>query len=228
VAKLNFHERNDAELVQLGDSELVAYILEARRSGRNEAAVLAAKVLAFRYEPRIRAFVRTRLGSKGEVVTDEVAGRTFSDAIASIANFEGESVPEFGGWIFRIAKNRIVDYHRKGRVDQTPLDVRNEDGEWRERDIETGDPTEVVDRGDVINQALGELSERHRAVVIRVRFHRDSHKETAEYVNRHFADQTDDPMTEQNVSQINSRFGKRLKELRDEAEDPPSGDQRDD
>ena len=135
--------------------ELVAYILEARRSGRSEAAVLAAQMLAFRYEPRIRAFVRTRLGSKGEIVTDEVAGRTFSDAIASIANFEGESVPEFGGWIFRIAKNRIVDYHRKGRVDQTPLEIRTEEGEWRERDIETGDPTEVVDRGDVINQALG-------------------------------------------------------------------------
>ena len=225
---MNFRERNDAELAQLDDGELVAYMLEARRSGRSEAALLAAKMLAFRYEPRIRAFVRTRLGSKGEIVTDEVAGRTFSDAIASIANFEGESVPEFGGWIFRIAKNRIVDYHRKGRVDQSPLDIRTEDGEWRQRDIETGDPTEVLDRADVINQALDELSERHRQVVIRVRFRGDSHQEAAEYVNRHFGDETDDPMTEQNVSQINSRFGKRLKELRREAEDPPSPDQRDD
>ena len=69
---------------------------------------------------------------------------------------------------------------------------------------------------------------RHREVVIRVRFRRVSHKEAAEYVNRHFGDETDDPMTEQNVSQINSRFGKRLKELLREAEDPPSGDQRDD
>lgn len=225
---MNFRERNDAELAQLGDSELVAYMLEARRSGRNEAALLAAQVLAFRYEPRIRAYVRTRLGSKGEIVADEVAGRTFSDAIASIASFEGESAPEFGGWIFRIAKNRIVDYHRKRRVEQMPLEVRTPEGEWRERDLETGDPTEVVDRGDVINQALGELSERHRQVVIRVRFHRDSHKEAAEYVNRHLADETDDLMTEQNVNQINSRFGKRLKELRREAEDPPFPDQRDD
>ena len=32
-----------------------------------------------------------------------------------------------------------------------------------------------------------------------------------------------DPMTEQNVSQINSRFGKRLKELLREAENPPTG-----
>src|SRR3954453_19296325 len=145
-------------------------MLEARRSARTEAAVLAAKVLAFRYEPRIRAFVRTRLGSKGEIATDEVAGRTFSDAIASIANFEGESIPEFGGWIFRIAKNRIVDYHRKGRVDQTRRDIRAGDGEWREREIGAGDPTEVIDRVDIIRQALDELTERHRQVVIRVRF----------------------------------------------------------
>src|SRR3954453_6137077 len=136
-------------------------MLEARRSARTEAAVLAAKVLAFRYEPRIRAFVRTRLGSKGEIATDEVAGRTFSDAIASIANFEGESVPEFGGWIFRIAKNRIVDYHRKGRVEEIPLEWLAPDGEWVEREIETGDPTAVIDRGDVINQALSELSRTH-------------------------------------------------------------------
>jgi RNA polymerase sigma factor (sigma-70 family) len=225
---LNFRELNDAELARLGDQELVAYIVDARKAGRTDAAVVAAQVLAFRYEDRIRAFVATRLESKGRAEADDVAERTMSDAIASVAGFEGESLPEFGGWIFRIAKNRIVDYHRKGRVDQVPLEWRTPDGEWAEREIETGDPTAVIDRGDLISQALSELSEVHREVVIRVRFRRFSHKEAAEDVNRHFPEEMNDPMTEQNVSQINSRFGKRLKELLREAENPPAADEPDD
>ena len=124
-------------------------------------------------------------------------------------------MPEFGGWIFRIAKNRIVDYHRKGRVGPDPRWT----SEPRMASGGSGTSRRATPRrrwtaADVINQALDELSERHRQVVIRVRFRRDSHKEAAEYVNRHFGDKTDDPMTEQNVNQINSRFGKRLKELR--------------
>ena len=225
---MNFRERNDAELARLGDGELIAYIVDARRAGRIEAAVMAAQVLALRYEPRIRGYVTTRLQSKGRAVSDDVAERTISDAIVSVANFEGESLPEFGGWIFQIAKFRIVDYHRKGRVDQVPLEFKSPDGEWVQREIESGDPTEVIDRGDVISQALSELSDVHREVVIRVRFRRFSHKKAADDVNRQFADQMNDPMTEQNVSQINSRFGKRLKELLREAENPPTGDEPDD
>jgi RNA polymerase sigma factor (sigma-70 family) len=221
---LNFRERNDADLARLGDEELVAYIVDARRARRTDAAVTAAQVLAFRYERRIRGFVGSKLGSKGTLVTEEVAERTISDAIASVAGFGGASVPEFGGWIFRIARNRIVDYHRKGRVEEVPFEVKTPEGEWRERDIETGDPTEVLDSADVINQALGELNDAHREVVILVRFRRLSHREAAAQINSQFSGELNDPMTEQNVSKINSRFGKRLDELLHEAEDPPADD----
>ena len=218
---LNFRERNDAELAKVSDEELVRYIVEARGAGRIEAATIAAQVLALRYEPRIKAYVATRLQSKGPLVIEDVAERTLSDAIASVGRFQGATIPEFGGFIFRIAKLRIVDYHRKGRADETPLDVMTPDGEWQHPEIKTGDPTELVDRGDVINQALGELNERHREVVILVRFRRYSHREAAQEINRQFTDAKDDPMSEQNVSQINSRFGRRLDELLEQADDPP-------
>ena len=141
---MNFRERNDAELARLGDGELIAYIVDARRAGRIEAAVMAAQVLALRYEPRIRGYVATRLQSKGRAVSDDVAERTISDAIVSVANFEGESLPEFGGWIFQIAKFRIVDYHRKGRVDEAPLEFKSPDGEW----VRARDRERRSDRGD--------------------------------------------------------------------------------
>jgi RNA polymerase sigma factor (sigma-70 family) len=221
---LNFRERNDVDLARLGDEELVAYLVEARRAGRTEAAVTAAQVLALRYEPRIRGFVANRLGSKGAAVVDDVAERTLTDAIASAAGFGGESVKEFGAWIFRIARRRIVDYHRKGRVDEIPLEVETKEGETVERVIKTGDPTRVIDHASVINQALGEQNDAHREATVLVRFRGYAHKEAADEVNRQFKGKLNDPMTEQNVSQINSRFGKRLDELLDEAEEPPPVD----
>jgi RNA polymerase sigma factor (sigma-70 family) len=227
---LNLRELNDTELAELAqDSEerLLAYIVEARDAERIEAAVTAAQVLAYRYERQISGFVFNQLGSKGPLVVEEVAERTISDAIGSAAGFAGMTVPEFRGWIYRIARRRIADYHRKGRVDEIPLEVRTEAGETREREIRTGDPTEVIDRTSVINQALDELNEVHREVVIRVRFRRLSHKKTADEVNRHFGNILKDPMTEQNVNQINSRFGKRLDELLEEADDPPPPDDHD-
>lgn len=224
---MNFRERNDAELARLDDDKLVAYVVDSRRVGQSEAAVTAAQVLAFRYERRIRAFIANKLGSKGATVIEEVAERTLTDAIGSAAAFEGKTVPEFGGWIFRIARRRIADYHRKGRVDEVPLEFETREGETRERVIPTGDPTEVVDYSSVINQALSELNETHKLVVFLVRFRGISHKTTATQINRHFGDALNDPMTEQNVNQINSRFGKRLDELLEEADDPPPPDDND-
>ena len=77
----------------------------------------------------------------------------------------------------------------------------------------------------VFTQAFDELKQdSHKLVICLVRFYDLPHKEVAEKVNSQFGDQLTDPMTEQNVNQINSRFDKRLDELLREAEDPPPPD----
>lgn len=227
---MNFRERNDAELGKLAsesEEKLIAYIVAARRAGRSDAAVQAARVLAFRYERRIRGFVLNRLGSKGRAVCDEVAEMALAGAIASVGGFEGSTAGEFRAFVFRIAGRRIADYHRKGRVEEEPLEVDWGEGE-QERGATAGqkeaDPLRAVDDASVFNQAFGELNDSHKLVICLVRFYDLPHKKVAEQVNRHFGSQLNDPMSEQNVNKINSRFDKRLGELLAEADDPPLDD----
>jgi RNA polymerase sigma factor (sigma-70 family) len=224
---VNFRERNDAELAKLArDSEekLIAYIVEARRADRLEAAVQGAQILAFRYQERIRGFVFNRLGSKGPLVVDEIAERTLADAISSMESFAGSTIGEFRGFVFRIARRRIADYLRKGRVEEEPLEVDWGEGTEERPATEQqkqANPQAAIDEASVFNQAFAELNEAHKLVICLIRFYALPHKKVAEQVNRHFGSQLNDPMTEQNVNQINSRFDKRLDELLDEADDPP-------
>ncbi|MBA2448487.1 MAG: sigma-70 family RNA polymerase sigma factor [Chloroflexi bacterium] len=208
---------NDAELYELSDDELIAYIVKARAAGRSSAAELGVRILAFKQERQVTGFMFNQLGSKGPEVVEQVAARTIADAIAAAASFEGESIEEFRGFLFRIAHRRRVDYLRKNRVDEVPL-VNEHDEDAREREFAGGgDPLEAVDRASVFNQAFEELGkDSHKLVVLLTVFHDLPAKETAEQVNRQFAADSDDPMTEQNVNKINSRFRKRLDELLDD------------
>ena len=98
------------------------------------------------------------------------------------------------------------------------------EGPQERDDIGSSDPLDAVDRASIFNQAFSELNDAHKLVICLIRFYDLSHKEVAEQVNRHFKGQMDDPMTEQNVNQINSRFEKRLEELLQEADDPSPPD----
>ncbi len=199
----------------------MAYIVKARAAGRIEAAVLAVQVLAYGHERRISGFIYNQLGSKGADVVDEVAARTIADAIRSAASFEGRSIGEFRAWVFTIARRRRADYLRKKRVDEVPSVTDYGEGE-REDEHAAGNPIDAVDDASVFNQALSELSQdAHKLVVLLGVIHDLPHKQIAVQVNRQFGEQLDDPMTENNASQILSRFKKRLDELLDEADDPP-------
>ena len=153
-AAANFRELNDVELARLArDSEerLVAYIVEARAAGRLEAAVHGAQVLAFSYQERIRGFVFTKIGGRGTVVADEIAERTVADAISSLEGFAGSTIPELRSWIFTIARRRIADYLRRGRVQEEPLEIDWGEGGQEREEMRTTDPFDAVDRGSIFN-----------------------------------------------------------------------------
>lgn len=222
MSPANFRELNDAQLAQLDDERIVEYIRAARQAERGDAVEVATQVLAFKYEEKVLGYVRTRMERFGSAVYEEVAEVALSDTVVAAVGFRGETLPEFGGLVFRIAALRIADYHRKKRIDPLPLIFIDHDGEVKTREAPVDDRTDEIAelslRVPVFKQCHEELNPVHREVVRLVRFEGLAHKEVADEINRQFPDTSDDPMTDQNVAQIDSRFTKCLKRGLDDAE----------
>lgn len=224
-----FRELPEHELARLSDEEQVEYMLAARTAGRLGAAVNAARILAFRHQDRISAFIRSKIGDMGDLVCDEVIERSLTSAIDSAHTIEGSTIKEFRAFIFQIARRRLADFfrERERRVKEVPMERRvgDETAEW---DFAEGDTIAAIDDASVFQQAYDALSERHRFVIVCLRFRDLSQAEVAAEVNRQFDDDSDDPMTEQNVAKINSRFTKEIRRLLEEADDPADPDEDDD
>jgi DNA-directed RNA polymerase specialized sigma24 family protein len=227
----SFRELSEHELDQLSDEELVAYIVRARDSGHLDAAVTGAQLLVFRYEDAVRGFVFNRIGDLGDTVCDQVAGVALGDAAEAAAGFRGDTLGQFRGLVFKITRLRIVDHHR-GRyqkdgtiVREEPLEPdRGDDGPARELggDDPTDERIERLHRGSVFKRVFSKLNRVHQMVILLVKFKDLPHREVADQVNRHFEGDLNDPMTEQNVNKINSRFDQEMDKLLDE-DDPPAG-----
>ena len=200
---------SDTELARLGDDELVAYALRARASGDGDAADLALQIFAFGLEDALRAFVRSRLDSHGDAAIEEVAERALEDAIRSIRGLRGETAPEARAFVFKIARLRIADFHRRGRVRTAPLDAGAEAG---------GSDAAAIDTGLLLEGTLAELRPDHKLVVEHFVLSGYSARETAELVRRRLDGRADDSMSEQNVHQIASRFRRDLRARLEEAE----------
>jgi RNA polymerase sigma-70 factor (ECF subfamily) len=121
------------------------------------------------YLPRVFGFVVRRVGDRA--VAEDVTAATFERALAVIrrGDFRNES---FGGWLYRVASNAVVDDARRGRR-TIPLGVRatdlDRDGEDASDTI--GDDAALaafaaaLDR-DVLRRALVALPEAHRQVIV--------------------------------------------------------------
>ncbi|HEX6232409.1 MAG TPA: RNA polymerase sigma factor [Jiangellaceae bacterium] len=86
------------------DGEAFATLLAAAHAN----APWAFERLFTIYAPRVRAYVRTR----GSAEPDELTNDVFFAVFASLAGFTGDEAA-FRSWTFTIARNRLVDEHRR-------------------------------------------------------------------------------------------------------------------
>jgi RNA polymerase sigma-70 factor (ECF subfamily) len=143
---------------------------------RARADVAAFGELYDWYLPRIHGFIARRVEDRA--VTEDLTATTFERALGAVrrSDFRNES---FGGFLYRVASNAIVDHARRSRW-TVPLGARasdyagldGEDGAGAGRDDATlGDDTATrafaaaLDR-DVLRRALLRLPETHRRVIV--------------------------------------------------------------
>ena len=141
---MNFRQLSDPELDRLGKEDqpaLFEYMVSARRAGRLEDAKRAAQILAYSYDRIVRGYMRNKIGSKGPMVVDELAGQTLADAVRAAGNFKGSTMGEFRSLVFTIARRRRADYLEKHSVKDEKGEKRQVVEEPWEKDFGEG-PTE--------------------------------------------------------------------------------------
>jgi len=88
------------------------------------------------YFDRIYRYIFLRIGNQAE--SEDLTQQVFMNALQSISSFRWRGAP-FSSWLFRIARNQIIDHQRKfSRVQTTPLEMP-----LGREDI---DPAEVVEQ----------------------------------------------------------------------------------
>ncbi len=113
-----------------------------------------------REQSRLRSFVRKRVANEGDV--EDILQDVFSALVE--ANWLTRPVEQAGAWLFRVARNRMIDFFRKKR----PVQFEDEGIEDLLPSADAG-PEEAYVRSllwDELEQALAELPEDQRAVFI--------------------------------------------------------------
>src|SRR2546423_6441887 len=77
------------------------------------------------YLPRIHGFVARRVGER--TVAEDLTAATFERALIAVRGGEFRN-DSFGGWLYRVAANAVVDHVRRGRR-MVPLATRGADGD---------------------------------------------------------------------------------------------------
>jgi RNA polymerase sigma-70 factor, ECF subfamily len=122
------------------------------------------------YLPRIYGYLVRRVEER--TVAEDLSATTFERALVAIrsGSFRNES---FGGWLYRVAGNALVDHVRRGRR-YVPLGIRAGDaGDEAAAGTGLADAddralaafTATVER-DALARALAELPDQHRRVVV--------------------------------------------------------------
>ena len=212
----SFRRLDETRLAQLDDAALIEYVLNARTATDEDAALLGLRIFSFGMEEPIRAFVRTRLASQGEVVVEEVVERTLEGALSSIGSLVGCTPQQARAFVFRIARRRIADFHRRERPPVRSLDDQETESTEAPDSLRTDGEAAWVDASLLIGGLLSSLRDDHRAVVELNVLSGYSARETVDLIRSRVGGRDDDTMTEQNVHQIASRFRRDLRAQLDE------------
>jgi RNA polymerase sigma factor (sigma-70 family) len=154
---------------------------------------LAYNALMAEQDKRIAETVTRERGRLGNFIRRRVPDASEAEDILQDVFYEfveayrlPESIEQVGSWLFRVARNRIIDRFRKRKEEQLP-EVFGEDGEgiWLDEVLPSADagPEAAFARSVLLEElyaALDELPEVQRAVFIAHELDGRSFKELAE------------------------------------------------
>lgn len=145
------------------------------RARRGDARAMGA--LHDHYADRLFRFVRFRLGSVEDA--EDVAQRVFLRMIEALPRYESRGTP-FGAWLFRIARNAVVDHRRTSRAHE-PLEGAGDAPSMARGPEELAITVSEMER---VTAALADLTEEQRDVIVYRFFAELSPREIAKVLGR--------------------------------------------
>lgn len=129
---------------------------------------------------RLRNFIRQRVPDAGEA--EDILQDVFFEYVEAYRL--PEPIEQVGAWLYRVARNRIIDRFRKKREEPLPEAGEDEDGHWLDEVLPSSEagPDAVYARGVLLEEllaALEELPAEQRAVFIAHELDGRSFKELA-------------------------------------------------
>lgn len=122
--------------------------------------------LVDRYQDRLYGTLTHLLGSSHDAL--DVSQEAFVLAFQNLTTFRGDSA--FYSWLFRIAYNASITYRRKRRHPTASIDRMQEDYGTEvtdpHHDVDPSHDLISLERQQLVRQALDELSEEYRAVLV--------------------------------------------------------------
>lgn len=148
-----------------------------RRASRGDAHAFAA--LYDHYADRVHGFVRMRVRDARDA--EELVETVFLKAWQALPGYEHRGLP-FSAWLFRIARNAVIDIGR--RTAREPLVADVAEAEELECGIRVDDAAIALLDAERVREAIAGLTE-EQAAVVTMRFLWDlSLKDTAEVLER--------------------------------------------
>jgi len=115
------------------------------------------------YYDRIARYANARIGDQREA--EDIASEVFVKALKSLDTFEERGLP-MGAWLFKIAHNLVVDYHRRRSQRQT-VDLEKVEIQADNNPAMEAEMTLEMER---VRQAMTNLTEEQREI-LRLRFY---------------------------------------------------------
>jgi RNA polymerase sigma-70 factor, ECF subfamily len=136
------------------DEHLVPDLVARAQSGDRQAA----GALYDHYADRVFRFVRARLSNQQDA--EDVTQRVFLQMIQALPRYERRGTP-FGAWLFRIARNAVIDHQRVQRTHE-PIDELAETASGQRGPEETAIARAEIDR---VAAAMERLTDEQREVI---------------------------------------------------------------
>jgi len=160
-------------------------LFEAARAGDGKAV----ERLIERYQPRLHAFVRLRLGNRvrAREATTDVVQSVCGELLAASSRFEFRGEQQFRDWLFTTALNKIVDKQRfHGRSKRDVAREHQADDSLLHAASFLTPSVDAIGRetAQALAAALAELSDEHRGVITMARIAQMPHAVIAEALGR--------------------------------------------